>query len=159
MSEKLDGVRAYWNGQTLVSRYGKEFQCPSWFIQGFPRDVTLDGELWVDRGTLEYLTMILQSEDSGISWSNIHFMIFDLPGSSEPYETRSRNMANLFIPNHVYIVEIERCRGNDQLKGILKVISEHGGEGLMMNKLDSLYTASQRTESLLKVKVYNQSIS
>ena len=28
MSEKLDGVRAYWNGKNLISRGGKTIQAP-----------------------------------------------------------------------------------------------------------------------------------
>jgi DNA ligase 1 len=37
MSEKLDGVRGYWNGQSMISRYGKEIICPTWFIEQLPR--------------------------------------------------------------------------------------------------------------------------
>ena len=33
MSEKLDGIRAYWNGKNLISRGGKIIHAPSWFIK------------------------------------------------------------------------------------------------------------------------------
>ncbi|MBF0451109.1 MAG: hypothetical protein HQK75_10430 [Candidatus Magnetomorum sp.] len=46
MSEKLDGVRAYWTGKQLVSRAGNTFHVPKWFTQNFP-SVPLDGELWI----------------------------------------------------------------------------------------------------------------
>ena len=46
MSEKLDGVRAYWDGKTFYSRLGNEFIAPSWFIKNFPSHMTLDGELF-----------------------------------------------------------------------------------------------------------------
>lgn len=36
MSEKLDGVRAYWDGEKLLSRGGKEFVAPIWFTKDFP---------------------------------------------------------------------------------------------------------------------------
>jgi DNA ligase-1 len=49
MSEKLDGVRAYWNGANFLSRNGNIFDAPRWFKEGLPRSVSLDGELWVDR--------------------------------------------------------------------------------------------------------------
>ena len=44
VSEKLDGVRAYWDGETLTSRNGNRFNAPPWFIEDFPH-VPLDGEL------------------------------------------------------------------------------------------------------------------
>src|SRR5262249_996536 len=46
MSEKLDGVRAYWDGEAFVSRLGNRFVAPDWFTADLPAD-TLDGELWV----------------------------------------------------------------------------------------------------------------
>ena len=36
VSEKLDGVRAYWDGETLASRNGNRFNAPPWFIEDFP---------------------------------------------------------------------------------------------------------------------------
>ena len=53
MSEKLDGVRGYWNGQSMISRQGKEISCPQWFIDQFPKNISLDGEFWLGRGTFE----------------------------------------------------------------------------------------------------------
>src|SRR5690554_7926169 len=32
VSEKLDGVRAYWDGNQLISRQGNPFNPPAWFI-------------------------------------------------------------------------------------------------------------------------------
>ena len=48
LSEKLDGVRAYWDGRQFLSRLGNLFHAPDWFVDGFP-SVPLDGELWIDR--------------------------------------------------------------------------------------------------------------
>ncbi len=48
LSEKLDGVRAYWDGHQFISRQGNRFHAPPWFIVGLP-DVPLDGELWLAR--------------------------------------------------------------------------------------------------------------
>jgi len=31
MSEKLDGVRAFWNGNDFYSRAGNKFNAPDWF--------------------------------------------------------------------------------------------------------------------------------
>ena len=36
MSEKLDGVRAYWDGRQFLSRLGNLFHAPDWFVDGLP---------------------------------------------------------------------------------------------------------------------------
>src|SRR5688500_9462014 len=36
ISEKLDGVRAYWDGQKILSRLGNVLHAPEWFISGLP---------------------------------------------------------------------------------------------------------------------------
>ena len=49
MSEKLDGMRAYWCGRQLWTRSGLPIVTPEWFTTGFPADVELDGELFLGR--------------------------------------------------------------------------------------------------------------
>lgn len=36
MSEKLDGIRCFWNGKNLYSRNGNIFHCPEWFTENWP---------------------------------------------------------------------------------------------------------------------------
>ena len=48
MSEKLDGVRAYWDGHNFYSRNGNQFPAPDWFKEHMP-SCELDGELWAGR--------------------------------------------------------------------------------------------------------------
>jgi DNA ligase 1 len=48
MSEKLDGVRAFWDGKQFLSRLGNRYHAPAWFTEGLPLE-PLDGELWIDR--------------------------------------------------------------------------------------------------------------
>src|SRR5208282_6202409 len=48
MSEKLDGVRAFWDGTQFISRLGNMFHAPDWFIADLPKS-PLDGELWGGR--------------------------------------------------------------------------------------------------------------
>ena len=49
MSEKLDGVRCFWDGKNLYSRNGNIFYPPDWFKDLLPKDLALDGELWTKR--------------------------------------------------------------------------------------------------------------
>ena len=48
MSEKLDGVRCYWNGSTMYTRNGNKLFAPKEWIDKLPK-VALDGELWSGR--------------------------------------------------------------------------------------------------------------
>jgi hypothetical protein len=45
LSEKLDGVRAFWNGKHLFSRMGRIIPAPESITSSLP-PVSLDGELW-----------------------------------------------------------------------------------------------------------------
>src|SRR4051812_5175371 len=87
VSEKMDGIRAYWDGSKLLSRHGKEIVVPEEFLHGLPSDVTLDGELWMGRGTFEKLISTLNSNQQG-DWSNIKYCVFDLPHSKSIHEKR-----------------------------------------------------------------------
>ena len=60
ISEKLDGVRAYWNGQNFYSRNGLLFDAPAWFKVGLPKDTHLDGELWCGREQFERCVGIIK---------------------------------------------------------------------------------------------------
>jgi DNA ligase-1 len=49
VSEKLDGVRAWWSGEALCFRSGLPIRAPGWFTDAMPAQ-PLDGELWLGRG-------------------------------------------------------------------------------------------------------------
>jgi DNA ligase-1 len=151
MSEKLDGVRAFWNGSILISRNGSKIKCPDWFTYQLPKDISLDGELWNGRGTLEMLMKVLTSSDA-VGWDQVSLILFDLPNSREPYEIRIRNLANLTLPNYVQIINVNQCRENEDIGKHLAMIVDLGGEGMIANKAKSYYKP-MRVESLLKVKV------
>ena len=151
ISEKMDGIRAFWNGITLISRNGTEIKSPNWFIEQLPKDISLDCELWGGRGTFETLIGRLNSSDI-VGWERIHLMVFDLPNSGEPYEMRMRNLSNQILPNHVQIVNVDRCKSSEDIGKYLAIIVDLGGEGMMANKANSMYNP-MRVESLLKVKV------
>ena len=45
MTEKYDGIRAWWSGNKLYSRNGKQINLPEFFQRRLP-PFALDGELW-----------------------------------------------------------------------------------------------------------------
>src|ERR1700683_432904 len=67
MSEKLDGVRAYWDGRQFLSRAGNLFHAPPWFTENFPQ-VPLDGELWIGRKKFQRTVGIVRRQDKSELW-------------------------------------------------------------------------------------------
>lgn len=80
MSEKLDGVRALWDGKALKSRSGKKFLAPECWIQNLP-PFALDGELYIGRGKFEELLSIV-SKSKCEEWQRVGYFIFDVPNAT-----------------------------------------------------------------------------
>ncbi|MFP2769903.1 DNA ligase [Oceanisphaera sp. KMM 10153] len=154
VSEKLDGVRAWWNGRELLSRGGHRFSAPDWFVAGFP-DTALDGELWLGRGRFEDLSAAVRRyRPDEAEWRQIRFMVFDLPASELPFEARLTALERLFShldTPYIELLEQRRLPDNSALAAYLTEVEALGGEGLMLRHRDSLYLPT-RNQDLLKLK-------
>ena len=88
MSEKLDGVRCYWDGSNMYTRTGKPFYAPKEWTSKLPK-IELDGELWTSRDDFQKIVSIVRKKDINNSeWSKIKFMIFDAPLVRGKFSTR-----------------------------------------------------------------------
>lgn len=160
VSEKLDGVRAYWNGQVLMSRQGNTFHAPDWFIAPLP-ETPLDGELWLGRGRFEQLSGIVRQQSvKDSSWSGIKFMVFDVPvtgaDNAKTFDQRLRQLKKIIgeiKATHVQMVRQFRVPTHQALMTKLDDVVSQGGEGLMLHSASSFYTGG-RSDDLLKVKKY-----
>ena len=154
VSEKLDGVRAYWDGRQLKSRQGNIYHAPIWFTAHFP-DQPLDGELWIGRNSFQQLVSTVRKlSPKPNEWQQVKYMAFDLPGSNAPFTERidllKQLIESLGIP-HLKLVKQSRVADHKRLMQRLDQIVADGGEGLMLHHGDSLYR-SGRSDNLLKVK-------
>lgn len=88
MSEKLDGVRCYWNGKRLYSRNGNVFFAPAWWKAKLPK-IALDGELWSTRDAFQKIVSIVKKKN-GIDdeWKHIKYHVFDAPLIKAPFKDR-----------------------------------------------------------------------
>ena len=154
VSEKLDGVRAYWDGSRLITRGGQTIAAPDWFTTGFP-SIPLDGELWMGRGTFETLLgTVRRLEPNHDAWRAVRYRVFDLPGMNAPFGERLQVLKRLpaDTPNpHLTPVEQFRVADHADLMAHLEAIVTAGGEGLMLHHEDAPYRAG-RSDDLLKVK-------
>jgi len=152
MSEKLDGVRAYWDGKQFLSRLGNVYHAPDWFLAGLPA-YPLDGELFLARKSFQKTIAIVRRQDKSEHWKLIKFLIFDAPASAGPFEDRLRMLEG--FGSHVYaaIHAHTRCTGLSHMKDELARIEALGGEGLMLRQPQSQYVVG-RSATLLKVKSF-----
>ncbi|MCK4706192.1 MAG: DNA ligase, partial [Gammaproteobacteria bacterium] len=154
VSEKLDGVRAFWNGKNLISRQGNIFQAPEWFTSVLP-EVALDGELWLRRDEFERVSgLVRRDSPNETDWREVKFMIFDLPNHAGVFDQRLDRLkiiiAEINAP-HVQLIQQFKVSSHKVLMKKLDALVEQGGEGLMLHLASSLYK-SGRSDDLLKLK-------
>ncbi|KAF8723466.1 hypothetical protein AX14_009249 [Amanita brunnescens Koide BX004] len=159
ISEKLDGVRTYFDGKSFSSRLGNAFTPPEWFFKNLPKGVTLDGELFGGRGKFQDTVSIVKTINSP-HWQGITFQVFDVPSMGEkPFEERFEYLEGMFGPGgthaapHIVVVEQIKAEGKDHVLQRLKEIETLGGEGVMLRKPESSYEG-RRSNTLLKVKTF-----
>jgi DNA ligase-1 len=156
LSEKLDGVRAYWTGRQLLSRRGNTFHAPDWFTADLP-PVPLDGELWLGRKLFQRTVGIVRRQDMTDLWKKVRFLVSDVPAPDEVFESRlaaATRMLREFRPPYARVHEHVPCSGIDHLRRELARVEALGGEGLLLRRPQSRYEAA-RSATLLKVKTFH----
>jgi len=152
MSEKLDGVRAWWDGTQFLSRRGNPFLAPDWFTEALP-DHPLDGELFVGRGAFQRTVSIVRRMDRSDHWRDVAFVVFDGPELPGPFEERLSQLQDRLAGPFLRVLDHSPCGGAEALQAELARVEALGGEGLMLRKPGSAYVRG-RSETLLKVKTF-----
>lgn len=156
ISEKLDGVRAYWDGKQLISRGGNVIAAPAWFVADFPAQ-PLDGELWLARQQFEQVLSIVSKQQPVVSeWQQLRYYIFELPDAPGSFTERVSAMQTLVQQqNSPYLQAVKQFRVADraELFATLQQLEQSGAEGLMLHHQDAHYKTG-RSADLLKLKSY-----
>ena len=154
VSEKLDGVRAYWDGQSLRFRSGRQIAAPQWFTAALPK-LALDGELWLARGQFYRLSGTVRRTDPvDAQWRDIRYMVFDLPGAPGSFSERVTRLAAAVQDAGqpwLQAVAQQRFEGVAALQTRLRQVLAQGGEGLVLHRADALWSPG-RSDALLKFK-------
>lgn len=156
VSEKFDGVRAYWDGERLRFRGGGTIAAPNGFLAGLLRGQPLDGELWLGRGRFDALSAIVRREQPvEAEWAAVRYLVFELPdgagGFAERVE-RLRALAAAAGPQRRWeVVEQAPAAGAAALRARLAEVVAAGGEGLALHRADAAYRTG-RGDVLLKLK-------
>lgn len=152
MSEKLDGIRALWNGSVLYSRTKKVFHAPQWFKDALPKvKEHLDGELYIGRAKFEETqSIVMKKVPIDEEWKRITFMCFDIV-NDKVFEERYKLYSKLKTNRHFKVVEQEKVTSQKQFEGKFASITKKKGEGVMLRDPKSKYE-QKRSKSLVKVK-------
>ena len=131
LSEKLDGVRAYWDGKSLISRLGNRFHVPDWFLEGLP-ETPLDGELWIGRKAFQRTVGIVRRQDQTDLWKQVRYVAFDAPDVDGAFEGRLaairahvERQGPPYLAAHEHVI----CTGLDHLRASWRESRRSGAKG------------------------------
>ncbi len=147
MSEKLDGMRCFWDGGVsrgestseivyaaklrettatgLWSRYGNPIFAPPWFLDSLP-PFPLDGELWAGRGQFQKTVSICRKQTFDPRWTDIQYAVYSSPpwaAMLTPGEIKNPNL-ELVIPKMEAPVAGAVGAFKDELKFLRKLKSK-----------------------------------
>jgi DNA ligase-1 len=154
VSEKLDGVRAYWDGRVLRFKSGRPIAAPAWFTAALPAKA-LDGELWMGRRSFERLSgTVRRAEPDEAAWREVRYMLFDLPGNAGTFAERAAELKTVVSSASVpWLGAVDQLQVSDRaaLQLQLEQTVQAGGEGLVLHRADARWQ-SGRTEAVRKLK-------
>jgi DNA ligase-1 len=171
-SEKMDGLRALWNGASLVTRAspGKDpkafSSAPAWFVAALPPGFALDGELWMGRGKFHEVAGISNAkEPDELKWRRVRYAVFDAPAVAGGLEARlgaaraavlgsRRRWSKSAAAKRVYpvaVVALKAVRDDAHLDAMMRETVAKGGEGLVLRSPGGPYVP-RRSKHMLKMK-------
>jgi len=155
MSEKLDGIRAFWDGEKLYTKNGNIINTPKTFTKNFPK-FHLDGELWTKRDDFENIQNIVLDKNPSSKWSEITYNIFEAPNLEGDFKNRLYKIKLWFSLNHnenINLIPQYICKNKKDLDKFLEKIITKKGEGIIIKNPNLTYI-NKRNENILKVKKF-----
>lgn len=157
-SEKLDGVRAYWDGRNLLSRNGKILAVPEGWSTYFP-PFAIDGELYTARGEFEKIqSIVMDKTPNEVAWSEIKFYVFDVPEASGGLLERLSELEKFILQNpqagqNLNIIKQVKVKDNAEFEAFAEAVIAKGGEGAVVREPNAPYER-KRSKNALKYKKF-----
>ena len=155
ISEKFDGVRAFWDGKTLRFRSGRSIAAPAWFLAKLPA-TALDGELWLGHGQFDQLSGIVRkTEPVDADWQRVNYLVFEQPQGAGTFTDRLAKLKQIIgaAPwSQLKLVDQFKLDDEKALRMKLAQVTQQGGEGLALHLADAPYQTG-RSGALLKLKL------
>jgi ATP-dependent DNA ligase len=140
-SEKYDGVRAVWTSKQLLTRNGKVINAPEPFLSKLPKDMALDGELYMGRQKFNQVQSIASKLQPDLEvWGKIKYLIYDLPDTNLLFEDRIKLLNDKLksVPQ-VEVVKHVRLQSLADLIEKHRELVKDAAEGSMIRKPQSEY--------------------
>lgn len=155
LSEKLDGVRAYWDGKELWSKGQKSIIAPAWFTERLP-PFELDGELWVGRQSFEKVVSIVRQKQPDERWRKVHYCVFEVPHQKGGIIQRL-SILEQYLEQHpvafLKVIPQEKIQNNLHFQRRFDEYLKLGAEGVVVRSPGVPYTIG-RSDQILKVKKF-----
>jgi DNA ligase 1 len=149
-SEKLHGVRAYWDGDTLWTRSGRAIRLPAALAGQLPT-LALDGEIWAGYGEQAH-ERARAAINRGDWQPGVRFMVFDRPGHDGTWIERLHAAAARLSGDFAQVVHAVRVQNIGHLRQLYLEVKARGGEGLMLMHPEPAHYHRCRVPWLLKLK-------
>jgi DNA ligase-1 len=152
VTEKLDGVRAYWDGEQLWTRSGHVIKAPASFRGALPAGIQLDGELWAGRGCL---AEAVSAANFGHFTPSVSYRVFDMPNTAGTWLQRIKaaQFACFGCPVAQPVELLCALNRLTDLLPIYEAVTEHRGEGLVLRHPTAEgYQRGARTYNIIKIK-------
>src|SRR5690606_11246503 len=160
ISEKYDGVRAYWDGQQLLTRQGNALPIPDFFRWQLPAQ-SLDGELWFGRGEFSRAAALVQRlpdhAEYQPEWQAVRYMLFDAPQQPGGFMQRLdflQSLADAVQRPQLLVAPQWTVASHSELQQQLQEFTEAGAEGLMLRHQQAPYRGG-RSSDLIKLKAFD----
>jgi DNA ligase-1 len=155
MSEKFDGVRAIWDGESLLTRNQHRIYAPDWFIQSLPK-FALDGELWLGYQRFSEVSSMVRVGSDHPGWQNVKYLVFEVPQQLGGLLQRL-NFLHDYLKrhpsNHIQVIDQLKIVSEDHLNHYYQRVLHREGEGLIIRD-GSLSYQTGRLRSMFKLKPY-----
>ena len=158
-SEKLDGVRAYWDGEILLSRQGKKLNAPLSFTKNFPK-FALDGEFYAKELKFEEIqASVMDKLPDEKAWSRLKFHVFDVPEASGGLLERLSELEKFILQNpqagqNLKIIKQVKVKDNAEFEAFAEAVIAKSGEGAVVREPNAAYERG-RSQNVLKYKKFN----
>ncbi len=151
MSEKLDGIRGYWDGKNLRTKNNYIIHAPIYFTKNFP-PFALDGELWTKREDFETVQSIVLDDIPSDEWKLLTYNVFEVPNAEGNFQSRLAKVQP-YQDKYLKVIKQIKCKDKEHLQTFLKEIEAKGGEGVII-KNPRLDYFTGRSAQILKVKSF-----
>ncbi len=143
--QKIDGLRARWDGATLLSRGGKEIKGLEHITTQLPHGTQVDGELYVPDTTLEEIqSIVLGTRDK----SEVVYCIFDEPSLSVPYEDRLKQLHDRGYSSPCLAVPYTMCNSQEEADSMYTSHLKDEWEGTVYRLPGDMYVPKRSTTAI-----------